>query len=1608
MAYRIVVADKDPACGAAVKAHLAELAPNCVPVSSASELKKEIKANKPDLIILNAVLPDVPGWRIVPKFKDSKEFGDIPILLLTGDPGSPSPGEVKSSGADRYLSKPIKGGDLRRAVESLLGAGDGEDEIVLDMDGDKDQLDIEFSADELGDEEPPTDVGDTVEIDAATLEDEVGALGDYDEDGYGDTVKLNLDDMELAAPEEGVDFEPTIELAIDAQTELLDTTPTKTKAAGEAGPGAKGGALPDFAASTVEIAADEKELDLEKDSFTVDLDVGEMSLNLDADDDSGTSAMQKIEDEDDTDIEALLEVQEPSHVLTSEDVLGDESLMKDTASDTPVEPIDVDIIDLEQNEELAGIDGEELEGIVDEEGTGPLDFEATTMPMESGEMELLAKGDLDSLELDDSEAEAEVAFEDDLQASLEEEAPSELDSSSIDVSLDLSEDISLGTLDGADDISLDAISTEDVATEEYFGGDLPTQEFVTDRLPEELETGELAGEEEISIEEEDDILAESSGFESFEEVETSVPAEAEAEKTPPPSAVLNQETLLADVDSDHVEITEEISVVRVAPQGTTQAPEVSSVAAAPSSMSVTAALNAVADMVRTAGPQAPSAGFAPVTGGGAPGHGPVAHAAPHAQAAPPAVPHGAPPEAFALTDDHLNRIREAVTSAVESALARGIGAPGGLAEVVGDAVTKSLPAKDQLTELVAASVKSSMPSPESFPTPDALVARITDSIDAALRNALPGKDELSSRLESALKSSMPKAETVQELVVDAAKASIEGKDFAPSAETISQAFAAAVERGVSQAVPAKDDLAERFESAVRAALPDAERLAGLFEAAVKELSQAEKALPDREQLVAVFGAKAEDALRDALPASEEFRTRFDNFLESLDSALRNAVPRQDALEDKVAAAVKSGMPGPERLTEALIAAVKASLDFQGALPSAEALASAISEAVERKFAATLPGTDALLERFDKTVKGGLPEREALAGAFATVIKELALSTNLFPDRDTLAREFGAKVDEAVRDALPAAAELRSAFDRLLASLEQELRTGVPGRDALVEKFSEFVAAELPRGAAMASLAASSIRAAVQTSVVLPTRDEIAAIFRSLAEHGVREGIPEKEDLVSVFRSCVQADLPSGDRLAASVSNELDNYFRAAMPTGEDLTLRLDALLKPVEQSLREALPKSEQLVERFARAVQAGFPDKDRAEDLVTQAVERALRASGTLPSPEQILSSFVGAAEDGVMRSLPESDELARRVDHALRESLPSGERWKEMLVGALDGVLASKDVVPGEDKILALLAERFDGALKGSIPTENEFLRRFADQVLRSGLPDRGSLADLFERSLESTLPTRHEMLDAVSRLATTRLPGRDEIMAGIIETVQSWRPSEDALLKRVEDIVTSRLPSKEEVLGAVETALSSVPPREDFLGAVERAVGQALPSQRINRAIDEVIGEFPTRDMVMNRMNQALDGIPGMEEMLAAVEGRLAASMPPREEIEAQVRQTVQANVNTILAGGDLAGVLRDILPTTEQIVDKLREGMPDRARFQEIMAAAIARAIDNSLPERIWLESVSRGLFDERTRFVLPNKQEVTRMLRDEIQSRLLETVERVVKNHLDAISKDLDS
>ena len=83
------------------------------------------KAERPDLIILDIIMPYEDGFSAAAQFKDDPDFAQVPIIMLTSF--SQRKGETfipVSSGmeleAEDYITKPVGPDELLRRIDRLL------------------------------------------------------------------------------------------------------------------------------------------------------------------------------------------------------------------------------------------------------------------------------------------------------------------------------------------------------------------------------------------------------------------------------------------------------------------------------------------------------------------------------------------------------------------------------------------------------------------------------------------------------------------------------------------------------------------------------------------------------------------------------------------------------------------------------------------------------------------------------------------------------------------------------------------------------------------------------------------------------------------------------------------------------------------------------------------------------------------------------------------------------------------------------------------------------------------------------------------------------------------------------------------------------------------------------------------------------------------------------------------------------------------------------------------------------------------------------------------------------------------------------------------------
>jgi len=142
MAQKILVVDDDPAMVRLFEQVLSKAGYEVVTGSNGQDALKLLFSQRPDLVLLDVVMPGMDGWQTCSRIRDVS--ATVPIIMLTGQHQTED--DVVRGldyGADDYLLKPVGNRELLARVQALLRRA----ELPSSRDGQ--ERDLTFSDDHL-------------------------------------------------------------------------------------------------------------------------------------------------------------------------------------------------------------------------------------------------------------------------------------------------------------------------------------------------------------------------------------------------------------------------------------------------------------------------------------------------------------------------------------------------------------------------------------------------------------------------------------------------------------------------------------------------------------------------------------------------------------------------------------------------------------------------------------------------------------------------------------------------------------------------------------------------------------------------------------------------------------------------------------------------------------------------------------------------------------------------------------------------------------------------------------------------------------------------------------------------------------------------------------------------------------------------------------------------------------------------------------------------------------------------------------------------------------------------------------------------------------------
>jgi putative two-component system response regulator len=118
---RILLVDDDPALRTLLRTtfELADVA--VVEAEDAAVARRKIRNGRPDVIVLDVIMPVTTGLELCAELKADAATRDIPVILLTGSTGGTAAAAAKKAGAEAFMRKPFSPLELLAVAERLAG-----------------------------------------------------------------------------------------------------------------------------------------------------------------------------------------------------------------------------------------------------------------------------------------------------------------------------------------------------------------------------------------------------------------------------------------------------------------------------------------------------------------------------------------------------------------------------------------------------------------------------------------------------------------------------------------------------------------------------------------------------------------------------------------------------------------------------------------------------------------------------------------------------------------------------------------------------------------------------------------------------------------------------------------------------------------------------------------------------------------------------------------------------------------------------------------------------------------------------------------------------------------------------------------------------------------------------------------------------------------------------------------------------------------------------------------------------------------------------------------------------------------------------------------------
>ncbi len=122
---KVLVVDDNEDCRALVKGMLTKRGCAVLAAACGSEALTILEAETPDVVLLDVMMPEMTGFEVLEKIRESAKHYALPVIMLTASDNDDDVMTAYQHGSDYYINKPFTAEQMLHGISLVLGGEAG-------------------------------------------------------------------------------------------------------------------------------------------------------------------------------------------------------------------------------------------------------------------------------------------------------------------------------------------------------------------------------------------------------------------------------------------------------------------------------------------------------------------------------------------------------------------------------------------------------------------------------------------------------------------------------------------------------------------------------------------------------------------------------------------------------------------------------------------------------------------------------------------------------------------------------------------------------------------------------------------------------------------------------------------------------------------------------------------------------------------------------------------------------------------------------------------------------------------------------------------------------------------------------------------------------------------------------------------------------------------------------------------------------------------------------------------------------------------------------------------------------------------------------------------